>query len=198
MLPDWKRPDLLDLVSQVHQLLWQDKHVQNVKLTASGALPYLVTHAGQSVYDLDSDIWLPNKVLKARLNTTDYGRTAPVDEFEFQDENYIEVSARCYPARPGTAAQVIFASDPGETTTRYFLYAWSKAGSILSENTQLKIPEEYHLTILIPAVLKMADGLEYGRYDDAIEAVKFYKNELKCFLNQVTTTRSYNTPPREF
>ena len=166
------------LFNEAHKMLLYDEAEQNVVYDpATGDLPFIITQAGVYRYNCPLDCWLP----KAMLIDLDETPNAPpwrYEDYEIGGMAYRRVlNIRTRESRRNTLATVQFAGvDPGATTSLYRLLYYLIPVEILSDAIQHQMPGTTDMELLVPATIKLIEGIDHG---DLIEAREYIMQEMK-------------------
>ena len=171
--PDWTPQAILDLINGFQDMVLKSDSDENIYFdTTTGDLPYLTTMAGVFLYTL-SNIYYKIKEIVVRncisiSNNPIFSRGDLKENFQeisIEGKKYrvIDVVKNQPYGRSGIVT-VMFRQDPGNSTTTYQIYGYTPVNAITTISSTLNIPEEFHLSIVVPAIQMLIDGLENGRY----------------------------------
>jgi hypothetical protein len=149
----WSRELILDVVDVVHSMLVENPVAQQRITTTTGGDPYLITIDGTYEYEATStnlsgtqNAWMVDKVYTGNL-----------------DDTFQEVPVITKYGTYSNSALIIFADNPGTTTTTYKVKCFKSAQKITSENIQLGIPERFHLSHLYEGVMGWIEKTDSGK-----------------------------------
>jgi hypothetical protein len=175
----WNRNGTRGLLYQLdtaQKLLMCAPHNQNVYCTG-GVLPALATTTGTFDYNLPSNCYLLKYVL-IRVNTIgstgvtsiagmDYGwnrvNSMPPEYISFGGVEYVHIPyIRSWQSGDTATARLMFTVDPGTTTDYYRLMYYKKPADLTSDSIPIEIPPPWDMTYLLPAVIKLIEGVDHG------------------------------------
>jgi hypothetical protein len=156
---------------------------QNVYMDeVNGTLPSLTTTAGTFNYNLPSNCYLLKWVL-IQVNTIgstgvtsvaglDYGwnrvNALPPEYKTVGGVEYVRIPyIRSWQAGDSALARLMFTVDPGTSTGYYKLYYYKKPADLTSDSIPLEIPPPWDTTYLLPATMKLIEGINHGNYIEA-------------------------------
>jgi hypothetical protein len=196
---------VLDLLDGFSQMVLKSDSDENIYFdTSTGELPYLVTNQGTFQYTIPSTYYRLKEIVvreEVRIsNNPVYSRhdlNHVSNEISIQGRRYRVIHAvKNQPYGTGTCT-VMFRDDPGNTTTTYQIYGYVPVNAITSISSNLNIPEEFHMSVVIPAIQLLIDGIENGRYVDNLK----YINETllpKIIFNKLQNSmQNYSTRPMD-
>ncbi len=203
---DWNRTgakSLIQIVNEVHRSLLSQEMSQRISYRTDGKLPYIATTDStynytltQAVTGLSEDIWRVSNVLvkppfsNALLSAirVEYGITPnlrqPVNIIEWNGVEYyrfhqVHVNDALISGNP----ILKFTTNPGTTTTDFYLIAYKKPAEITAETTETEIPEHLHTETLIPAALKYLEAQQNGNWLEYHSSLVGFKKVLQSNMN---------------
>jgi hypothetical protein len=155
----------LPYLNEIHRYMVSHDAETNVVLNnATGLPPYLATTLGTYSYACPDNCRKVASVFVA-INVQGYEYEMPSDayrnRFLWRGIEYREVGVTTRPQTRNGNATVHFGFNPGTTTTQYFLKYYIIPTEILSINTNLDIPDQYH-DLVIDGVVARIRQVEYG------------------------------------
>jgi hypothetical protein len=163
---------VLPFYNEANNILLQNENEEMVKVdNATGLLPLLTTLAGQFKYSLPSGVWRIDSILVLIPTESTYGIN-PLSTFQLDDRpvkyvkwaghKFLQFQAvRCYDEDTLNAG-ILFQLDPGDSTDFFYYYGYVKPNQITAETIQSQIPGRYHMSHLIPATIKLLEGIQNG------------------------------------
>lgn len=208
--------DILPIINEVHKMFYKHENSTSVIRATDGALPTLDTTQG--VYEYDAPVvngktpWCVSgvflrKPISEDYNFTSYGYTEKPDLNTF---DYMEFGGNYYfnfqfvttlDSTVDNPAKIIFSRDPGTSTERFYLLMYEQPIEILSDRTQLQIPDRdgAHILYFFPACLKLIEAQNHG---NILEAVEYIEQVLKPKMWKVLSSgvhgRHHKTRSRYF
>ena len=186
----------LEVLNQAQDLLYSQPMSQTIAYKTDGKLPTISTTENtnqytltQAVTGLTFDIWRVEMILLEPPYSNELLATLgveyqqnpvirqPVMRREFNGIEYfrfhqISMSDSLRSSHP----ILTFTIDPGTTTNEYTLLAHKKAIKLTSEQIRSSLPEQLHISALLPAAMKLIEGYQNG---NIIEALQFIEKEFK-------------------
>jgi len=166
------------LLNEAHRILLTGERKQFLILDpAIGNLPFLATVARTFQYNLPGNVWLLKAIVQDRDEQTNQ------DPWQYED---IEVAKnRYYRIMNADAQQSVFGQsaasvmflgvDPGNQAALYRYYAFRWPVNITSDTVQHEMPGTTDMDYLVPATIKLIEGIDHG---NLIEAREYIKKEL--------------------
>lgn len=177
---------ILRYLDVAHQILCNVETDERVIMdTSAGGLPGITTVDGTYEYTMPSNVGYVSKVgVESSLTSTvsgtalstltglDYGTRrgtyTPIEYFKFGGIEYIRIPyIRTYQAGETAYAKVLFTVNPGDTTSLYKYVAFKKPVSLTSDSIQHEIVPPFDDLYLLPATVKLLEGIEHGNYMEA-------------------------------
>ncbi len=166
------------LFNEAHRLLLYDESENNIAYdTATGDLPVIATIAGVFAYLCPDDCWILKNLLIDRDQVLDDLN------FRFNDvvfggkEYYRILNIKSYQSKQGQNARFMFLGvDPGTTVDIFKQLYYRMPIQILSDRIQHEMPGTTDEDFLIPATIKLIEGINHG---NMIEARQYIVRELK-------------------
>lgn len=178
----------LEILNQVQDMLYLQDTFQTIAFMPDGSLPVLTTNDDDRDYTLNKattglsdDIWRCDLVLTRVPFQRDYGlnheqrvyiNTRVFNGIEYY--KYYHVST--VDARRDGHPELLFSTNPGATTDKFYLLCYKKPTPITSVKIQSALPEQMHINVFLPAALKLLEGYQNG---NIIEAIAFIEDEFK-------------------
>jgi len=199
--PGWNRTGvhgILPILNEAHNILAQNETEQMVAYDAStGRFPLLTTTAGTYQYDMPSDIWRVNEVLVEASSYNEYDLNYSLNVISgtnskkfyqrkwYRGKEYIRITGiKTIDARRGQNCKVIFDFDPG-TGSLFYYRGYLKPTQITSERIELIIPEKFHLSHVVPAVIKLIEGFQNHTWDKSLAFIEEkYKRDIINEMNK--------------
>ncbi len=167
---------ILPLLSEAQEILLTNESDQTTAIDeTTGDLPLLATVAGLYAYTLPSNIWRCGGICVATPLVNNYGLSwlssygydnnlqYPIQDFYFAGRKYQRVQQiRTFDKTPSSAAKVVFTVDPGTSSSLFHYIGHKLPTPLLSETIQPSIPERFHMSHLLPATLKLIEGMQTG------------------------------------
>jgi hypothetical protein len=195
---------LLEVLNQAQDILYHQDMSQTIAYRSDGELPYIATQdnvfeytLNQATTGLSSDIWRCDSVLVKPPFTNqllaairvEYGITPnlrqPLQQIEFNGVEYFRFHqiATEDSLRSGHP-KLRFTSNPGVTTKDFYLLCYKKATPLISEQIRSSIPEHLHITVLLPAAMKLVEGYQNGNVIEALESIhRIFKPQMQAEMN---------------
>ena len=197
--PGWNRTGekgLLEVLNQAQDILYKQDTHQNYAIRSDGDLPYITTTSetyqytlNQATTGLSDDVWRVEKVLvkppfsNAVLAAVrvEYGISPnliqPIQQMTFNGVEYfvfheVKTKDAVYNGYP----TLTFTTNPGDTTTDFYLLLLLKPTKLTAETIQSSLPEQIHWTCLVPTALKLVEAYQNG---NIVEALQFIEKEYK-------------------
>lgn len=175
--PSWTAQSILDLIDGFQQMVLQSDSSDNIYFdTSTGELPSLATQTGVFNYTLSTDYYRIKAILtKDSLvisNNPAFSRSDILEDRQpmtIAGKLYYEVETVKTQSFNDSTCSVMFRSDPGNAT--YYIYGLVPVNTISSISSTLKIPDEFHLSVVIPCIQLLIDGIENGRYAENIVTI---------------------------
>lgn len=181
---------ILPLLSEAQEILLTNESDQSTAVDeATGDLPCLATVANTFAYTLPSTIWRCGGICIATPILNDYGvywltnygfdnnLQYPIQYFYFAGRKYLRFQqVRQFDKTPASNTKVVFTIDPGTADTLFHYIGYKLPTPILSETIQPSIPERFHMSHLIPATLKLIEGMQTG---EIIACREYIEQKLK-------------------
>lgn len=156
---------VLPVLDKIHRIMRSGDYDTNVYIDpATGFPPYLTTVSGQRQYVLGSTIRKTKYVMVANTDEG-YDNYSLYPTIVFDGTTYYEALVTTYPRTRSQNARVIFRDDPGDTTQKFYHAYYLEPASIVSENIQLQVEEQYH-DIVIEGCVAWIRRIEYGNSDE--------------------------------
>jgi hypothetical protein len=192
--PDVTRAQALSFIDEACTMLTQTERASSFYLdSTTGDFPYFPTTDGTYVYSVNTTtfpVWKIAYILTDITNVTPTGSTSyfvslynlplniasDIQEVQLLNRRYLQVPVKCTEEKGSTAPTVTFLFNPGTETTRFRLCGHKLEAAITSETVQVPIPQRLISTCLIPAAMKLIDGVFNGRYE---ENVLYIENVIK-------------------
>lgn len=196
---------LLEVLNQAQDMLFLQDNAQEIAYRSDGDLPYITTTSEtyeytltQAVTGLSDDIWrVDNVLVKASFPNDlpydivdEYGlaplERRPVQRVEYNGIEYFRFyQIQCIDAKKGSDPLLRFTTNPGDTTTTFFLVAYKKPTKLLSEAIQPSLPEHLHFSCLLPTALKLVEGYQNGTIIESMDFIeRVYKPKVQSELNE--------------
>ncbi len=166
------------MFNQAHRLLLYDENEGNVVFDpTTGDLPVLDTQDGVFQYDCPANCWL--------LKYLVIDRDQILDDINFRYEDLVLKSMEYYrilnidarQSRLDQLATLMFVGvNPGTTHGVFKQMYYRTPTEILSDNIQHEMPGTTDEDFLIPATIKLIEGIDHG---NIIEARQYIEMELK-------------------
>lgn len=179
---------ILFYLNQAHKILLQVPAAQRLYFEPStGKMPFLTTTAGTFNYTLPSNCWRLDKVLVEcgvagslldNLQGNDYGarfsQKIKMDYINVSGANYYNIpQIRSKPKDDYNLATVTFTEDPGDTSSVYNLYYYRMPVELSSDSIPHEIEPPWDILCLLPATVKLIEGIQHGNYLEArVEILK--------------------------
>lgn len=204
--PGWNRvgeKGVLGVLNQAQNILMCQEAEEFVGYTSGGVLPAIATSDGvrqytlnQAATGLSKDIWRVGMVLtKADSDAsklfTEYGGYSGVYDAQRPNQPYwisgIEY-IKFYQVTVKDALEaghptLTFTMNPGASTDTFFIYAFERPDQLTAETIPLSIPQQFHMSHLLPTALKLLDAMQNGNWIEAMQMIEEkYKPE---FLNEM-------------
>ena len=190
--PGWTRVDLLNYLDLVEDMLYRQELEQTTAYLTTGKLPQLTTTAGtydytlnQATTGLSDDIWRVAAVLVEPQYSNEFLAAISEDYGISQNIRHpthsITLNGRIYfkfsqvsttDSVRGGHPKLRFKMDPGATTTDFNLLCYLKRTEMTAETIESSLPEELHLSALIPAAMKYVEGLQNGNIIEALQMIE--------------------------
>ena len=173
---------ILPILNDVQNLMLEEQVAQRVKYDSStGIFPTFNTVAGTFEYEIP-DIWRITEVLIKYENSSDYNLRTWYGDYSdddqrlkqviWQSKRYLTIKdCRTTEKTIGEDCKIIFSNDPGDTTGFFHYRGYEQPNQITSVSVPLSIPEKYHLTYLVPAVITLIQAWQTGGWKDAVKSV---------------------------
>lgn len=188
MQSGWNRDGvrgILPIVREVNDILCMIKAEQFMYFDpASGDLPLLPTNSGVYSYNFPSNIWcIGELVIRYPLQNyydlyplSNYGfkenLSVPVEDVWFGGKRYLKFKQiRTWEKSGSNPARILFTVDPGATTDVFAYCGYQLPTPVTSENVDIGIPDRFHLSHFVPAVLKMIEGFQTNTVSEAREYI---------------------------
>jgi len=196
---------LIQILEDAQNLLLLQENEQSMVFGSDGYLPKFST--SDSIYEytmnqattgLSVDVWRVAQVL-VRAPFANTLRQALQVEYNLQPnlrqphqlmeyngiEYYRFYQIHTEDAIRGIHPKVRFTLNPGDTTDVYHILAYKKPAELLSEGIETQIPEQHHLTILIPTALKLLEAHQNGNWIEALAFIKEnYQKQFQAEMNE--------------
>jgi hypothetical protein len=181
--PEWTEMQILDLLNQFVEMVIQTDSLDAVYFDPStGDLPYLSTTEGVFQYSLPSTFFKARNIvvnLASNKANNPYFYHNPTNEFVVPttkiylgSSEYVPVPCVIQPAFGDNVATVLFRFDPMDSTETYQIYGYNNAYSpITSMSATLPIEAKFHLSVVIPCLQMLIDGLDNGNFVDVVPKV---------------------------
>lgn len=180
--PDWSREMLLEFLNELQRIIFTQSPTNQMRLFdgSTGKDPVLTTTQGTFSYDITTDNGFSENVWRVVSVYTD-------------DDS---VECMLLDATPAQSAKVIFTSDPA--TQNYYIRAYKFPAELVTENTQLEVPDAYHLSHVYEGLCGLIEKFRSGksdRYDGTFTQVLLPELLKKLSDNH---TRNANTKYRGY
>jgi len=152
---------VLPILDEIHRyMVGHDSESNVVMNSANGLYPFLVTTDGTYQYDAPDDC---RKVAMVLVTSSGrgYDEWKSYEKTTYQGKEYWRVPVTSRPKTRNASAQVIFRTNPGDTTETYYLKYYKDPTEISSASINLDIPEEYH-DLVVDGVVARIRQMEYG------------------------------------
>ena len=180
--PDWTRPQVRDVINNLVKLFLKTPLDSQVYIdTTTGELPYLSTTAGTYNYSptiSGVSLWGIKEIVVDADDASAIDFDLPNDdadrewqELRFLGRLYNVVPTKKNNEEGSTGPSVTFRIDPGTKTSLYRLMAWETPSEITSDSVEIPIDDRHRYTIVMPAIQSVIDGLDNGRYVEAMQYV---------------------------
>lgn len=196
---------LLEVLDQAQDILYKQEMAQTIAYRSDGDLPYIATSdnvheytLNQATTGLDKDIWrvggvlvkppFSNQLLSAIR--VEYSITPnlrqPVQPMEFNGVEFFRFyQITSEDATKNGYPKLRITINPGATTNDFYLLCYKKPTSLTSETIRLSLPEQLHITCLMPAAMKLVEGYQNGRFIEALEVIeRRYKPMVQAEMNK--------------
>lgn len=166
------------LLNEAHKLLLYDDLEQRLVIDDSiGDFPFLVTQDGVYQYDLpDNCSILKHLVVDYDETLEDYPWS--YEDFRYKGQLYYRIMNITTREETSNAnATVSFIGvNPGDTTETFRLVYYETPRNITSDSVQHDMPGSTDMEYLVPATIKLIEGLDHG---NIIEARQYIKEVIK-------------------
>jgi hypothetical protein len=188
MQTGWNRDGvrgILPIVREVNDILCQVQAEQFLYFDpATGDLPILTTIDSVYSYNLPSDIWsVGDIVIKYPLQ--DFYDLYPLSNYGFKENLAIPVEdtwiggkrylrfkqIRTWEKSGNNPARILFTVNPGDTSDIFCYTGYKLPTPITSENIPIGIPDRFHTSHFLPAVIKMIEGFQTNTLSEAREYI---------------------------
>jgi hypothetical protein len=162
--------------------------------STKGELPYLATTAGTFLYTLPTTYYRIKDIVVRESNYKSINPYFSANEHD-NVKSPIEIAGKRYrvvstvknqPYGSGTCT-VMFRQDPQTTSTTYQIYGYIPVNKISSVSSTLNVPEEFHLSVIVPALQLMIDGLENGKFTENLAYIE------QSLLSKIVQKKLYNS-----
>jgi len=166
------------MFNEAHRLLLYNEDENNIVYDpAIGDLPFLETQNNIFAYEAPADCWLVKGVLVDRDQSFDSEDIRREDIIIAGIEYYRVLNVKTMQSKQGQLARLMFVSfNPGDTEEIFKLLYYRMPIQILSDNIQHEMPGTTDEDYLIPATVKLMEGIGHG---NIIEARQYITRELK-------------------
>ncbi|HUT63272.1 MAG TPA: hypothetical protein VMZ04_04870 [Anaerolineae bacterium] len=175
------------LLNEAHKLLLYNEIEQRVVIdNSTGDFPYLETQDEIYQYDLPANC----SILKSVL--VDYDETRDAYPWSYDDFNV--KGRRYYRILNITSREATFASNgrltfigvnPGDTTEKFRLFYYEAPIAITSDTIQHQMPGSADIEFLMPATIKLIEGIDHGNIIEAYEYIaKMIKPRFQLTLDR--------------
>ena len=192
----YSREQIREALNEFLQMVYAGSSVQSEAIDpTTGMPPYLTTVQGTRHYDLGADVRETIAVFTERPQrgySSLRNRSYPTDYY-YRSVGYIKVAVRSQPATVNTNATLTFVDDPGSTTDNYFHQYYKRYTPILTEDTQIPLPEETHWKMR-EGVIAMLGAEDYGDVGTRRQLVEKIILEINNKLSKGAQGKSHRTP----
>jgi len=188
MQTGWNRDGvrgILPILNEVNTILCQVKAEQFLYFDpTTGSLPILHTTAGVYSYNFPSNIWCVGEiVIQYPLQNfydlyplSNYGfkqnLIEPIEDIWIGGRRYLRFKqVRTWEKSGSNPAKILFTVDPGLTSDIFAYAGYTLPTPITSENIQVGVPDRFHLSHVMPAILKMIEGYQTNTVSEAREYI---------------------------
>ena len=167
------------LLNEAHRILLTGERKQFLVFdAATGNLPFLATTAGTFQYTLPDTIWLVKAIVQDRDEQTqqDPWRYEDLEVARNRYYRILNVDSRQSVFNISAATVMFLGVDPGTHAQLYRYYAYRWPVNITSDTVQHEMPGTTDMDFLVPATIKLIEGIDHG---NMIEAREYINKELK-------------------
>jgi len=175
------------LLNEAHKLLLYNEIEQRIVIDAStGDFPFLTTSDGVYQYNLPSDC----SILKAVLIDADEALGDypwSYEDFRTKGRQYYRIlNITSREATIGVDGTITFIGvDPGDTDEKYRLLYYESPIAITSDTIQHQMPGTTDIEYLMPATIKLIEGIDHGNIIEAYEYImKILKPKFQLSLDR--------------
>lgn len=199
-LNKFSKEELLGALNDAVQLVYE----QGSEATwyydpATGNPPYLATQDNVFEYDAPSDCSQVVSVFAEYPRDRGYARGVnyEYDTYRWNDREWAKAPVDVRPKTADDVAKIIFRTNPGDTTEKYYLLYSLEHPTIDSVNVQMRIPARAHLWVreLVKIMLAAESYGDAGNYAMNVEAmIKRIRNT----MNNMSTIRHVGRTQPQF
>jgi len=193
---EYSREQIREALNEFLQMVYAGSSIQSEAIDpTTGMPPYLTTVQGTRYYDLGSDVRETIAIFTERPQrgySSLRNRSYPI-EYYYGGIGYLQVAIRSQPATISSNATLTFVDDPGSTTANYFHRYYKRYTPILTEDTQIPLPEETHWKMR-EGVIAMLGAESYGDVGARRQLVEKIILEINNKLSKGAQGKSLKTP----
>ena len=173
---------ILPILTEFQNMVLQTETEQTCLFGSDGRLPAFDTQDEVYRYEFE-DVWRITKVMVLESEYRDYryeyqSNNYPFTNFQpihvetYNNQRYVNIlEVSSIDRKSGQNASITFSNNPGNTTNFFRTRGYIIPNQIKSVNVPLTIPDRFHLSHVVPGVIKLIKAMDNGTWDEAIDYI---------------------------